>query len=165
MLPAMPISIKDTIFLRAFSFAKIPLLFAAGPKVVSLDERSCVVSLPFRRGNRNHLGSMYFGALCIGADAAGGLIAAKLLRNVKSGKGSLIFKDFTAKFLKRPEGETHFTCRSGEQIREAVERAEKSGERVELPVPVTATVPSVSGDEPVAEFVLTLSLKVRKSES
>jgi acyl-coenzyme A thioesterase PaaI-like protein len=163
MLQGMPISIKDTLFLRAFSFAKIPLLFAAGPKVITLDETTCVVALPFRRGNRNHLGSMYFGALCIGADAAGGLIAAKRLREVKSGKGSLIFKDFTARFLKRPEGETYFTCRSGDQIRDAVARAEATGERVELPVPVTATVPSISGDEPVAEFVLTLSLKVKRS--
>jgi len=159
----MPISIKDTLFLRAFSFAKIPLLFAAGPKVVSLDAQSCVISLPFKRGNKNHLGSMYFGALCIGADAAGGLIAAKLLRELKTGKGSLIFKDFTAKFLKRPEGETYFTCRVGDQIRDAVERAASSGERVDLPVPVTATVPALWGEEPVAEFVLTLSLKVRRS--
>jgi acyl-coenzyme A thioesterase PaaI-like protein len=162
MLAAMPISIKDTLFLRAFSFAKIPLLFAARPSVVSMDDHSCVVSLPFRRRNLNHLGSMYFGALCIGADAAGGLIAAKRLRELKSGKGSLIFKDFTARFLKRPEGETHFTCRSGDRIREAVEHAAATGERVDLPVPVTATVPSLSGDEPVAEFVLTLSLKVKQ---
>jgi acyl-coenzyme A thioesterase PaaI-like protein len=162
MVSGMPISIKDTLFLRAFSFAKIPLLFAAGPKVVSLDEKSCVIALPFRRQNRNHLGSMYFGALCIGADAAGGLIAAKRLRELKSGKGSLIFKDFTAKFLKRPEGETYFTCQSGDLIREAVERAASTGERVDLPVPVIATVPSLSGDEPVAEFMLTLSLKVKK---
>ncbi|MBU6153315.1 MAG: DUF4442 domain-containing protein [Bdellovibrionales bacterium] len=158
----MPISIKDTIFLRAFSFAKIPLLFAAGPKVVSLDDHTCVISLPFKRRNLNHLGSMYFGALCIGADAAGGLIAAKKLRELKSGKGSLIFKDFTAKFLKRPEGETHFTCRVGDEICKAVERAAATGERVDLPVPVTATVPSISGDEPVAEFILTLSLKVKR---
>jgi len=167
MLGAMPLmktaSWKDTLFLRAFSFGKIPLLFAAGPTVLELDDQHCVISLPFKRRNLNHLGSMYFGALCIGADAAGGLIAAKLLREVKSGKGTLIFKDFNAKFLKRPEGETHFTCNAGAQIREAVARADTTGERVDLPVAVTATVPSISGSEPVAEFVLTLSLKVKRN--
>jgi acyl-coenzyme A thioesterase PaaI-like protein len=156
------ISIKDTLFLRAFSFYKIPLLFAAGPSVISIDAKHCEIVLPFRRGNKNHLGSMYFGALCIGADAAGGLIAAKLLREVKSGKGSLIFKDFTAKFLKRPEGDTHFRCDDGELIAKAVSQAELTGERVDLPVKVIATVPKISQAEPVAEFVLTLSLKVRK---
>ena len=109
----MAISIKDTIFLRAFSFAKIPMLFASGVSVVSLSSEKCVISLPFRRFNKNHLGSMYFGALCVGADAAGGLIAAKLLRELKGAKGSLIFKDFQANFLKRPEGTTLFTCDVG----------------------------------------------------
>ena len=159
----MSFSIKETLFLRLFSITKIPLLFAAGPKVVSLTDEACVIALPFRRSNKNHLGSMYFGALCIGADAAGGLIAAKLLRELKKGKGSLIFKDFKAEFLKRAEGETLFTCATGLEIKQAVEKAASTGERVELPVPVTATVPSKFGTEPVAKFILTLSLKVRQS--
>jgi hypothetical protein len=113
--------------------------------------------------NKNHLGSMYFGALCIGADAAGGFIAAKLLRELKGGtKGTLIFKDFQAKFLKRPEGDTWFTCRDGARIAEAIETSRMSGQRVDLPVQVVATVPSKFGTEPVAEFVLTLSLKVKQ---
>ena len=161
----MGLALKDTIFLRAYSFAKIPLLYASGITVASIDEESCVMRLPFRRFNRNHLGSMYFGALCIGADAAGGYLAAKRLRELKGAKGSLIFKDFQARFLRRPEGDTFFTCRAGRAIAEAVEKAKETGERVDLPVPVTATVPSISGEEAVAEFVLTLSLKVKKDGS
>lgn len=158
----MNISFKDTLFLRAFSFAKIPLLFFVNPSVVRMTEEEVVVAIPFLRRNRNHLGSMYFGTLCVGADAAGGLIAAKALEKVKNGKGSLIFKDFQAKFLKRPEGRTYFTCKDGLAIREAVRRADESLERVELPVRIVATVPEKSGEEPVAEFTLTLSLKVKK---
>jgi len=154
---------KETLMLRAFAFHKIPLLFMAGPSVVQLDDESCVVALPFQRRNKNHLGSMYFGALCIGADIAGGLMAARQLKKVKNGKGSLIFKDFKAKFLKRAEGRTLFRCVDGAKIAEAVIRAEESLERVELPVTVIATVPDEFGHEPVAEFVLTLSLKVRRS--
>lgn len=157
----MKISLKNTLFLRAFSFYKIPLLFFTNPSVVKLDEEVAVVSLPFQRRNKNHLGSMYFGALCIGADAAGGIIAAQALQKVKRGKGSLIFKDFQAKFLKRPEGTTWFTCKDGRAIVDAVKRAEESLERVELPVRIIATVPEKTGEEPVAEFTLTLSLKVR----
>ena len=37
--------------------------------------------------------------------------------------------------------------------------ATKTGERVNMPLKITATVPEISGIEPVAEFVLTLSLK------
>jgi len=158
----MNISLKDTIFLRTFAFAKVPLLFYVNPSIVKANEEEVVVSIPFHRRNKNHLGSMYFGVLSIGADAAGGFIAAKALQKIKNGKGSLIFKDFSAKFLKRAEGRTLFTCKDGLAIREAVKRAEESLEREELPVTVIATVPEKFGDEPVAEFVLTLSLKVKR---
>jgi acyl-coenzyme A thioesterase PaaI-like protein len=158
----MNISIRDTIFLRAFGFTKVPMLFFVNPSVTKSTPEEVVISIPFHRRNKNHLGSMYFGTLCIGADAAGGFIAAKALQKVKNGKGSLIFKDFKAKFLKRPEGRTLFTCKDGMEIQDAVKRAEESLERVDLPVTVIATVPDKFGDEPVAEFVLTLSLKVKK---
>src|ERR1700745_2532097 len=105
------ISIKETIFLRAFAAYKIPLLFFVNPSVLKMTEEEVVISIPFSKRNKNHLGSMYFGALCIGADVAGGIIAARALQKVKNGKGSLIFKDFKANFLKRPEGKTLFTCK------------------------------------------------------
>ena len=158
----MSISFKETFFLRTFSFAKIPLLFFVNPSVVKMTEEEVVISIPFLKRNKNHLGSMYFGTLCIGADIAGGYIMARLLGNMKKMKPSFVFKDFQAKFLKRPEGDTHFTCRDGLAIRDAVKKAQDTLERVELPVRVVATVPKVSGDEPVAEFVLTLSMKVKK---
>lgn len=159
----MRISLAETIFIRAFSFAKIPLLFMAKPSVVTLTDETCVILLPFLRRNKNHLGSMYFGALCIGADAAGGMIAAKLLRDLKGAKGSLIFKDFKADFIKRPEGDTLFTCNDGARIKAAVVQATDTGARVDLPVEIIATVPKKFGDEPVAKFLLTLSLKVKKT--
>ena len=159
----MLISLKDTWYLRAFSLAKIPLLFMASPSVVSLNENECVIQLPFKKRNKNHLGSMYFGALCIGADAAGGLIAFKIFDQIKDAKCSLIFKDFKANFLKRAEGDTLFSCKEGALIKAAVMKAYETGERTDLPVHVIATVPSRFGSEPVAEFTLTLSLKVKKS--
>ena len=58
----------------------------------------------------------------------------------------LIFKDFQAKFLKRPEGRTLFTCKDGAAIIAAVKRAEESMERVDLPVSIVATVPEKSGE-------------------
>jgi acyl-coenzyme A thioesterase PaaI-like protein len=153
---------KETVLVRAFALAKIPLLYFARPKVIRMTDDECVISLPFSRMNKNHLGSLYFGAFCMGADAAGGLIAMRALQKVKKGKVSLIFKDFQAKFLKRAEGETYFTCKDGAAIHEAVKKTSESSERVDLPVHVTATVPKKFGDEPVAEFILTLSLKVKR---
>jgi acyl-coenzyme A thioesterase PaaI-like protein len=153
---------KETLFVRAFALAKVPLLFLTRPRVVKMSDEVSVLALPFSKMNKNHLGSLYFGALCIGAEATGGVMAMRLLQKIKTGKGSLIFKDFKASFLKRAEGETIFTCKDGLAIRDAVARAAETFERVEIPVHITATVPEKLGEEPVATFVLTLSLKVRK---
>jgi hypothetical protein len=105
------------------------------------------------------MGSMYFGALCIGADCAAGAFAMYLIKQ-QPANISLVFKDFNAEFLKRAEGCVDFCCSQGKEIAELVAQAAASDERVERQVEVIATVPSLS-DEPVARFKLTLSLKRR----
>ena len=150
--------IKATWFIRGFGLSKVPLIFFCRPSVVELTDETTIIKIPFKRRNRNHLKSMYFGVLAVGADVAGGVLAMDLIR--KSGrKISLIFKDFKADFLKRPEGGTHFTCKDGNAVKKLIEEAIRTGERVNMPLKITATVPKLFGDEPVAEFVLTLSLK------
>ena len=74
---------------------------------------------------------------------------------------ALIFKDVSARFHKRAEADVLFACEDGEAVGDLVRRAIESGEREELPVRIVATVPEKLGSEPIAEFVLTLSLKRR----
>jgi len=150
--------LKATWFIRSFGLSKVPLIFYCRPSVVKLTEKITVIKIPFKRRNKNHLKSMYFGALSVGADVAGGVLAMHLIQ--KSGHNiSLVFKDFRADFLKRPEGDTYFTCNDGVAVIDLIDEAVKTGERVNMPLKITATVPELSEDEPVAEFVLTLSLK------
>lgn len=144
--------------LRSFSWVKIPLIFWTGAKIVEIDDQRCVVRMPFRRRNRNHLGSLYFGVLLVGADISGGLMAFRLAR-ISGRKVSFAFKDVQGRFLKRAEGETFFCCDDGEAISRAVEETFRTGERINQTVTVTATTPSKFGDEPVATFELTLSVK------
>lgn len=103
---------------------------------------------------------MYFGALCAGADLAGALTAMRRIE-VSGRKISLIFKDVKAQFHKRAEADVLFDCEDGGAVDDLVRRAIESGEREELPVRIVATVPEKLGSEPVAEFILTLSLKRR----
>ncbi len=149
---------RQTLGLRSFSFFKIPLIFLVSPSVVKLTSKICEIRIPLTWITRNHLGSMYFGVLTMGADIAGGLIAMETIRASKKSV-ALIFKDFKADFLRRPEADVHFTCCEGELIRKLVHQTLKTNERVNRTVHVVATTPSVSGDEPVARFELTLSLK------
>jgi hypothetical protein len=157
----LPSPWKSTLQIRALGLAKIPLLFFVRPRVVELSVARTIVKIPLLRRTKNHLGSMYFGALSIGADITGGILAWRLIENERKRSGTriaLVFKSFQAEFLKRPEGDVHFECVDGPAIQALVERTLQSNERQELPVHIVASVPSL-GPEPVARFTLLLSLK------
>jgi acyl-coenzyme A thioesterase PaaI-like protein len=151
-------NVLETLYLRYFGFSKIPLILFVRPFVTSIDKESAIIRIPFRRRTRNHLGSMYFGAMSIGADLAGGILAFTKIRQ-QNQQISLIFKNFNAEFLKRAEGPTYFSCNDGKLIEELISKAIESEERVEDIIHVTATVPSKFENEAVAQFKLTLSLK------
>jgi acyl-coenzyme A thioesterase PaaI-like protein len=150
---------QQTFGMRLFGWLKIPLLASVRPSVIELSETRCVVRIPLRRWSKNHLGSMYFGALAIGADCAGGLLAMDQIK--RSGGGvSLVFKSFQASFLKRTESDVYFICEEGAAIRDQVARTLASEERITEPMHVQAAVQLADGSfEPVAEFTLELSLK------
>ena len=150
---------KQTWGMRLFGWLKIPLLASVRPSVIELSETRCVIRVPLRRWTRNHLGSMYFGALAIGADCAGGLLAMDQIKR-SGAKVSLVFKSFQASFLKRPESDVYFICEGGEAIRDQVRRTLASEDRITEPMAIQAAVKTPEGGfEPVAEFILELSLK------
>lgn len=152
---------RENLLIRIFAFTKIRMLHFVAPYVEELTDDRCVVRIRLNRRTRNHLNSMYFGVMAAGADMAGGITAMRLIQKSRR-KVDLIFKDFHAEFLKRAEGDTLFSCSDGPAVRELVNEAIATGERVNTTVHVTATVPSKLGDEPVAKFELTLSLKLKE---
>jgi acyl-coenzyme A thioesterase PaaI-like protein len=150
----------ETMRLRLWTLFRIPLLFFLRPTVIEASRERTVIRIPLTRRSRNHLGSMYFGALCAGADLAGALTAMRRIE--ESGRRvALIFKDVRARFLRRAEGDVVFACEDGAAVAALVARAIATGEREELPVTILARVADDPAGEPAAEFVLTLSLKRR----
>lgn len=152
--------LKPTLAIRAISFWKIPMIYAVAPRVLELDENGCAVQVKLRRFTKNHMNVMYFGALCVAADVTAGLNAGQLILTKYKGV-ELLFKDFRADFLKRADGDIVLRCTQGREIEQAVKQAWDTRERVNYPVHLTATVPDKHGDEPVAKFVLSLTLKRR----
>ena len=128
------------------------------PRVVNVSDTEVVLSIPLNRRTRNHVGSMYIGAMTVGVDFVTGLTA---MTSIKKSKKNivLIFKDLKSSFIKRAEGETFFTCNHTKEIKAAVKKVVDSKQRVNIEVPIIATVPEKFGDEPVAEFTITLSMK------
>jgi hypothetical protein len=154
----LPPSFRATALLRGFGFLKVPLLYSVKPSVREINDRRAVVSILLRRWTKNHLGSMYFGTLAIGADCVVGLMAIHHIEKRGGGRVHLSFKDFKANFLKRPEEDVFFVCEEGEKVARLVDKVLQSGERENLTVNAYASVKS-RPLEPVAEFQLTLSLK------
>jgi acyl-coenzyme A thioesterase PaaI-like protein len=151
---------RDTALLRLWAWRRIPLLAWVRPRIVERGPERAVICVPLTRRTRNHLGSMYFGALCTGADAAAAMPALEAVRSSDM-KWSILFKDIEAQFLRRAEGDVHFTFTQGRELAEVLARAGVSFERENLSISIPATVPALSGDEPVALFKLTLSVKRR----
>lgn len=125
-----------------------------------MDSESVTVKIPLRRRTRNHLGSMYFGALAVGADIAGGFLAFSLARQKKM-RISLAFGSFHADFMKRPESDVYFYCQSGALVAEMFETTQKTGERQNRNVRIVAYTLHESVRTEVATFELELSIKVK----
>jgi acyl-coenzyme A thioesterase PaaI-like protein len=154
----LPPTWKATALLRGFGLLKVPLLFSLRPRVVRIDDEACWIRVPLNRWTKNHLGSLYFGALAMGADAVVGLMALHHCRKRKAHSVHLSFKDFQANFLRRPEGPVIFACDAGELVEGFVEKVIASGQRENCTIPAYAFLEG-QPSEVVAEFKLTLSLK------
>ncbi len=156
----MKTSWKHTLLVRYFGITKIPLIFFVRPRVLQLDHSKCIINIPLRRRTRNHLRSMYFGVLAVGADLACGLLSRHQIAS-DDHKISLVFKDMQGDFLKRVDANAIFTCEDGEKIESLIQKVVETGERHHQPIRVQVTAPDKYGDEVLATFTLTLSLKVK----
>lgn len=136
---------------------KIPLIWYVRPKLLQLDDKIVKAKIKLRRRTKNHLNSMYFGALAVGADVAAGIFAFYF--SEKSGrKVSFAFKSMEAQFLKRGESDIFFVSDQGELVQKAFDESAKTGERVNQKIEVKALDTS---NEEVALFVMEVSVKVK----
>jgi acyl-coenzyme A thioesterase PaaI-like protein len=62
-----------TLKLWAFGWLKVPMIAWVRPKVIELNDERSVIKIALTRRTKNHLNSLYFGALCVGADVTGGI--------------------------------------------------------------------------------------------
>ena len=154
---------KNTFFLQLYAFFKIPLLAWVRPQVLENSAEKTVLKLRLGRRTKNHLNVMYFGALAMGAEACIALKAVQAIE--KSGQQiDFIFKDFQAQFLKRAEADVHFTCDQGREVEALLQKAIASKERETQTFRSYATTPDKTGSEVVAEFKVTLSVKLRQKK-
>ncbi|KKO46226.1 hypothetical protein WG68_05485 [Arsukibacterium ikkense] len=146
--------------LKFFAWRYIPLIGFCSPKIVRMSNDTLEVTMPHTWRTKNHLGSVYFGALAIGADLAGAFLVFSKAK-ARGINANFAFKDVQGQFLKRPEAKVHFTSNDGAIIDQMLDESLSTGERINRTVTVVVTCPSLHGSEPMATFALTLSIKAK----
>lgn len=136
---------------------KIPMIAFVRPKLVQLDDKTSRVNVKLRRRTRNHLKSMYFGSLAVGADVAAGLHAF-YFAGLSGARISFAFKSVKAEFLKRPMSDVQFISNEGQKVKEAFDEAMETKERVNRWIHVDV---KNKDDEIVATFEMEISVKVK----
>ncbi len=151
---------KQTAFIRLYTFWNIPLIWWIRPSVIEMGKKRTELKIALNRRTKNHLNSMYFGALAIGAEL---VIAAKAVQTIQEQRKRVdfVFKDFKGDFLKRAEGDTHFICDQGEAVEALIKKTIQTGEREEAKFTSYAIVPSKDATEKIAQFELTLSVRYK----
>ena len=66
---------KLTWLIRLFGFTKVAMIYYCRPKVIRVDDQLLEIKIPLNRRTKNHINSMYYGALSVGADVTGGFLA------------------------------------------------------------------------------------------
>lgn len=137
---------------------KIPLIGYVRPRLVEINDDSIKVKIRLRRKTKNHLNSMYFGALAVGADIAGG-IHVFYYSEIMGKKISFSFKGMKADFLKRAESDVTFESNQGQVIKAGILESIETRERVNKTIIVNAID---ANNEIVATFEMISSLKVMR---
>ena len=136
---------------------KIPLIGYTKPQLIAINDESVKVTVQLKRRTRNHLNSMYFGALAIGADVAGGIHAFYYAEQHQKDI-AFAFKGMSCEFHQRAESDCTFVSEDGKKVEAAILASIASGERVN-----ETTKVSVFNEqqELVATFELIISVKCK----
>jgi acyl-coenzyme A thioesterase PaaI-like protein len=157
-----PIAYIQKIFTSPFKFrlamfSQLPLGFWIGMRVRELNENRCVVTVPYKRLNKNPFRSTFWAVLGMAAEMSSGAILNMLTYKQKPSI-SLLVGQQTGKFTKKAVGVTTFVCESGQAIKAAIVQAAETGEAVEVLCPV---IGYNEAKEPICEFTFTWSMKAR----
>lgn len=147
----------NPIGIRALLWSKLPLAAFAGLRVARLDESGAEVTLPAGWKTQNPFGSTYFAAQAMAAEMSTGAPALWFIEQSGAPVSSLVTA-ISARFTKKATSKSSFVFSGGAAMRDAIDRAVKTGE------PVVFTARSVGTQRDgsrIAEFDVEWSFRKR----
>ena len=148
---------KHPLKFRMFLLTKLPSAYFAGVRVSEVDEKRCMVTVPYKWFSKNPFRSTYFACLAMAAEMSTGALALTHLYKRKPAVSMLVVK-VEGEYFKKAVDKTSFVCEDGELIRKAIEESITSGEAKTIRARSTGT--NEKG-EIVAEFFITWSFKAK----
>ena len=149
-----------TFRLWAFALLKIRLVLFLRPRVCRVSEHCLALRIRLNRRTRNHYGSMYFGALVIGAELIPGILSIVLAE--KLGKRvSLLTTCIKAEFTKQATGDVIFTCSEGVVIEQHILASAAQNRPKVADIRVFAHRDSAQGGEAIAMFWFSVRIRAK----
>ena len=147
--------INHPIKFRLFLLSKLPSAFFSGVRVLSADEKNCVVTVPYKWFSQNPFKSTYFACLAMAAEMSTGLLSMMYIHQ-RTPAISMLVTGLQANYFKKATGITTFVCEDGEAISATIETAIASGQGKSI---VAKSVGTDEAGNLIAEFFITWSFK------
>ncbi len=112
---------------NVFNLIKLPLAFFGGVRIRSITDKEVVVSIKHRWMNQNPFKSMFWAAQGMAAEMPTGILVMKAIKDSKR-KVSMLVTHQEAQFFKKATGRIIFSCKGGDEIREAIQKSIETGE-------------------------------------
>lgn len=151
--------VRHPLKFRLFLFAKLPSAFFAGVRVSEIDNRKCIVKVPYKWFSQNPFRSTYFACLSMAAELSTGALTMAFLYKRKPPVSMLVVR-VESEYYKKATGITYFTCDQGAEIYQCIIDAIESGEGRSIKL---RSVGTNKKKEKVAEFWITWSFKVKST--
>ena len=110
-----------------FNLVKLPLAYLGGVRVRTITDTEVVVSIKHRWMNQNPFKSMFWAAQGMAAEMPTGILVMKAIKDSKRKVSMLVTKQ-EADFYKKATGKILFSCKGGNEIREAIQKSIETGE-------------------------------------
>lgn len=151
---------KHPVKFRMFLFTKLPAAFFAGVRVREMDEKRCIVSVPYKWLSQNPFRSTYFACLSMAAEMSTGSLAMAHLYKIHPPVSMLVVK-VESEYFKKATGRTYFVCEDGDLFMKAIEETIATGESG---IVKAKSVGKNKEGEVIAEFYITWSFKVKSTK-
>jgi hypothetical protein len=148
-------NIKSPFAFALFLLYKLPSAWFMGLKMVEIEQKRCVIGLPFGWRSQNPFRSTYFAAQMAAGEMSTGLLALTQLEGQPP--MSMLVTEIRAEFFKRATERAHFECEDGEKLAEIIKIALETGQPQKITM--TSNGYLAGTGEPISTVWVTWSFK------